>query len=176
LKIESDDHSYAGIAFEGCKYGSAQLATISVLSQILDGQPNVYGQQKVFGFQHAYSDNGLFGVYAAGNAGEEAQITKLVMDRMPLIGAELTEQAIESAKTQLKTKLALRNENNRSATLDVAKQLLATGTYLSLTEQFKLIDKVTFKAAQETVLKLSHSATSSVIKGNLKNFKGWRGE
>lgn len=92
----------------------------------------------------AFSDSGIFTVYAATDEKQSEKCKDLIFKELKKIrDTKLSESILKQAKTQLKGQLSLAHENRSGMSIGFAKSLLMLQKIESIESIFKQIDKVT---------------------------------
>ncbi|MCC5933066.1 MAG: insulinase family protein [Candidatus Cyclonatronum sp.] len=98
----------------------------------------------VSSFNQAYHDTGLFGVYAGTDESYAEHVQELIYQELGRLGSEIVpEKELMEAKSQLKGKLLLGQENMSNRMTRLAKSELYFDRYISLDELVEHIDAVT---------------------------------
>lgn len=92
----------------------------------------------------AFSDSGIFTVYAATDEKQSEKCKELIFKELKkLRDTKLSESLLKQAKTQLKGQLSLAHENRSGMSIGFAKSLLMLQKIESIESIFAQIDKVT---------------------------------
>lgn len=95
-------------------------------------------------FNQSYSDSGIWGVYVGTDKEYVEHVHELVVAELNKIREELVpEKELKEAKSQLKGKLLLSQENTSNRMMRMAKSELYFGRFVTLDELEENIDKVT---------------------------------
>lgn len=95
-------------------------------------------------FNQSYSDSGIWGVYVGTDKEYVEHVHELVVSELNKIREELVpEKELKEAKSQLKGKLLLSQENTSNRMMRMAKSELYFGRFVTLDELEENIDKVT---------------------------------
>ncbi len=95
-------------------------------------------------FNQSYSDSGLWGVYVGTDKEYVEHVHELVVAELDKIRTELVpEKELEEAKSQLKGKLLLSQENTSNRMMRLAKSELYFDRFVTLDELEEKIDEVT---------------------------------
>lgn len=95
-------------------------------------------------FNQSYSDSGLWGVYVGTDKEYVGHVHELVVAELDKIRTELVPQKeLEEAKSQLKGKLLLSQENTSNRMMRLAKSELYFDRFVTLDELEEKIDEVT---------------------------------
>ena len=96
----------------------------------------------IYAFTHAYSDGGLFGVYAGTGAEEAAELMPTLCGEIRRLSQGLTAIEIERARAQLKAGLLMSLEGTTARCEQQANHMLVFGRPLDLGELVAQIDAV----------------------------------
>lgn len=92
----------------------------------------------------AFSDSGLFTVYAATDEKQSEKCKELIFKELNKIrDSKISDTLLNQAKTQLKGQLSLAHENRSGMSIGFAKSLLMLNKIESIESIFSQIDKVT---------------------------------
>lgn len=92
----------------------------------------------------AFSDSGLFTVYAATDEKQSEKCKELIFKELKKISdSKISDTLLNKAKTQLKGQLSLAHENRSGMSIGFAKSLLMLNKIESIESIFSQIDKVT---------------------------------
>jgi predicted Zn-dependent peptidase len=110
----------------------------------------------IYSYISAYSDTGLWGVYAGTGQKNLEEVVSLALKYLKELPDDLHESEIAKAKEQLKGNLLLGLESTQSRMQNIAKQEIYFGRYYSPAEVIRDIDSVTLnklKALAEKLLR-----------------------
>ncbi len=88
----------------------------------------------IFAFHSAYSDKGLFGIYAGTGEEETAALLPVICDQLSEVSVTLSEEEVDRARAQLRASILMGLESSASRCENQAKQLLAFGRVLTIEE------------------------------------------
>lgn len=108
----------------------------------------------IYSFTSAYSDAGLWGVYAGTGKKKIDEVLDLTLKYFRELPDELTQPELDKSKEQLKGNLILGLESSQSRMQNIAKQEIYFGRYFSPAEIIRGIDAVTLKSLKNTALNL----------------------
>ena len=97
----------------------------------------------IHSFDWAYADTGVFGFYAATSARNIAELMPVALDTMAEATQALDEDEIERAKAQLKVSLLVALESSSARAEQIARQHLAFGRVIDLSEILERVDAIT---------------------------------
>lgn len=97
----------------------------------------------VYSFASAYSDSGLFGIYAGTGEQETAELVPVICDEIRRLPESLDAGEIARAKAQLKSSTVMALESTSARAEQLANQILMLGRPVSVEEQIARIDALT---------------------------------
>jgi predicted Zn-dependent peptidase len=122
------------LGFSGVSYNDPDYYAAAVLSQLLGGGMSSRLFQEVrekrglvysiHTFSSAYSDAGLFGVYAGTGEKEAAEMMPVICDEVLKVAGTLSEEEVKRAAAQLKAGTLMSREGTSSRCEQLASQLL----------------------------------------------------
>lgn len=162
VRIRNDDMPVAhfAIAFESCGWAHPDAVSFMVLqhfmgsydrastrapdssyrmSRVLSEVPNA---KSVTAFNTSYTDTGLFGIYAVGEAPDLDDIAHAFLGELVRNCFKVDEQQLENAKTALKTSLLAQLDGPTAIAEEIGRQLLVYGRRIPMSEWFARIDAV----------------------------------
>ena len=96
----------------------------------------------IYAFSSAYSDDGLFGVYAGTGEDQVGELVPVLCDEIAGIASSVTEEEVARARTQLKASLLMALESPGARCEQAAQQLLVFGRLLPVEELVAKVDAV----------------------------------
>ncbi|MCK0196436.1 insulinase family protein [Ancylobacter sp. 6x-1] len=102
----------------------------------------------VYSFHWAYSDTGLFGIYAGTDAGDVTDLTSVVIDQINECSETMTEAELARSKAQAKVGLLAALESSGARADQLARQMLAFGRPIPLEEIVARLEAVTLADAK----------------------------
>ena len=96
----------------------------------------------VYSFVSAFSDDGLFGVYAGTGARQAADLAPLICDEFAKVAQGVGTDELERAKTQLKASILMSRESTGCRCEHLAQQILTFGRPLPVEEITAKIEAV----------------------------------
>lgn len=99
-------------------------------------------------FNTAYSDTGLFGIYAVAPGDKLEDLAWCFMDAMTGLVYKVAEEDVTRAKNQLKSSLLLHMDSTGAIAEDIGRQLLVYGRRIPIAETFARIDAVDAEAVK----------------------------
>src|SRR5262249_50958729 len=105
----------------------------------------------IYSFTHAYSDAGMFGVYAGTGEEEAAELMPALCAELKRLRNGLATSELERARAQLKSGLLMSLESTGARCEQQATHMLIFGRPLDMQELIKHIDEVDDAAVQRVV-------------------------
>lgn len=140
------------LGFEGASISDPEYYAQSVLSTVLGGGMSSRLFQEIrekrglvysiYTFASAYSDGGIFGIYAGTGADEIAELVPVVCDQLCEIAEQVTESEIRRAAAQIKAGLLMGMESSMSRAEQLGQHLLVFGRPIAPAEIIERIDAV----------------------------------
>src|SRR6185312_1507355 len=96
----------------------------------------------IYSFTHAYSDGGVFGVYAGTGEDEAAELMPALCEEIKRLGDGLAPSELERARAQLKAGLLMSLEGTAARCEQQAAHMLVFGRPLDMQELIQHIDEV----------------------------------
>jgi predicted Zn-dependent peptidase len=96
----------------------------------------------IYSFASAYTDGGLFGIYAGTGETEAADLVPLICDELVRLPETLDDEEIRRARAQLKAGILMARESTGARCEQLAQHLLVFGRPLSTAEVVAKIDAV----------------------------------
>ena len=140
------------LGFEGVPYGAVDYWTMKVLAVILGGGmtsrlfQEIREKRGLVYSIHASSDSdadtGMFSIYAGTGEKQTAELMPVLCDEIKKFSATLTQTEIERAKTQIKARLLMQDENPSSHADKNARMMLHFNRVVSEREILAAVKKV----------------------------------
>ncbi len=153
--IEKDSQqNHVLLGTQGFNVTDERLIVMSVVNSALGGGMSSRLFQEIrekrglayttYAFDTAYSDNGIFGMYAGCNADSTNEVTNLMLEQLHDIADKgLSETELEMTRGQLKGTMLMGLEDNTSRMGRLARSELIFGRYICVDETIKRINSVT---------------------------------
>jgi len=165
LREERDlEQVHVVLGFPGFPYGDADYYAASVVSSALGGGMSSRLFQEIrekrglvyaiYSFTHAYSDGGLFGVYAGTGEDEVEELMPVLCDEIRNLAAGLAPAELERARAQLKAGLLMSLESTTARCEQQAAHMLVFGRPLDMAEMVARIDAVDAAAVARVAQRL----------------------
>ncbi|MGO8915700.1 MAG: M16 family metallopeptidase [Stellaceae bacterium] len=153
LREERDlEQVHVVLGFPGFPFGDADYYAASVVSSALGGGMSSRLFQEIrekrglvyaiYSFTHAYSDGGLFGVYAGTGEEEVEELMPVLCDEIRKLSLGLEPAELERARAQLKAGLLMSLESTTARCEQQAAHMLVFGRPLDMAEMVSRIDAV----------------------------------
>lgn len=140
------------LGFDGIPYGDPDFYTGQVLSTLLGGGMSSRLFQEirerrglayaVFTFSSAYTDGGVFGVYAGTAPGEVAELIPVMAEEMTKVERAVTEEEMARTRAQLKSALLMSLESSSARCERLGRQMLIFGRPIPVEEMIAKIDAI----------------------------------
>ncbi|MBO7484391.1 MAG: insulinase family protein [Alphaproteobacteria bacterium] len=147
------------LGFEGVPYDSPNYWTMKVLAVILGaGMTSRLFQEirekrglvyTVHASADSDADTGMFSIYAGTGEKQVAELVPVLCDEIKKFSSTLIQSEIDRAKTQIKARLLMQNENPSSHTDTNARMMLHFGRVISEKEMLASVKKVSMQDLQE---------------------------
>jgi predicted Zn-dependent peptidase len=153
LREERDlEQVHVVLGFPGFPFGDRDYYAASVVSSALGGGMSSRLFQEIrekrglvyaiYSFTHAYSDGGLFGVYAGTGEEEVEELMPVLCEEIGKLAEGLAPAELERARAQLKAGLLMSLESTTARCEQQAAHMLVFGRPLDLSEMVARIDAV----------------------------------
>jgi predicted Zn-dependent peptidase len=152
------EQAHLAFALEGLPQRDPALFSLQVFTSILGGGMSSRLFQEVrevrglcysiYTFHMPYSDTGLFGLYAGTDAKDAPELMQVVIDEIARAADTLDEAEVARAKAQMKAGLLMALESSSARAEQLARQIMAYGRPLPLSEIVAKIEAVTVDSAR----------------------------
>jgi predicted Zn-dependent peptidase len=152
------------LGFPGFPFGDPDYYAASVVSSALGGGMSSRLFQEIrekrglvyaiYSFTHAYSDGGLFGVYAGTGEEEVEELMPLLCEEVRKLSDGLAPVELERARAQLKAGLLMSLESTTARCEQQAAHMLVFGRPLEMSEMVARIDAVDAAAVARVARRL----------------------
>ncbi|HET7680479.1 MAG TPA: pitrilysin family protein [Xanthobacteraceae bacterium] len=102
----------------------------------------------IYSFHVSYQDTGMFTLYSGTAEADAPELMRVVVDQIAQASENLTEAEVARAKAQMKAGLLMALESSRSRAEQLARQMLAYGRPIPLSELVGKIEAVTVESAR----------------------------
>ena len=96
----------------------------------------------IYAFTNAYSDSGLFGIYAGFSPDKATELVPIVTDLLHKVADDVTEEEMNRSRMQMKAGLVMSQESTMSRAEQLGHQLLAFGRPIPISEVLERITAV----------------------------------
>ena len=141
------------LGFESVRYDDPDFYAASVFSTLLGGgmSSRLFQELRekrglaytVQAFSSAYTDTGLFGVYAGTGEKETPELVSVLADEMQKVADDVTEAEVRRARAQLKASILMSLESTSARCEQLARQVQVYGRPLppeELVEKLEAVD------------------------------------
>ncbi len=150
--------------FAGVGHQDPDMYAESVLSNLLGGGMSSRLFQEIrekrglvyaiYSFTAFYRDSGLFGIYAGTGDTMAEELVPVLCDELRKATAEITEEEVARARTQLKAGLLMGLESTSNRSEQLGQQLLMFGRALPTSEIVEKVDAVDVAAVRRVACRL----------------------
>ncbi len=151
---------FAGLAFDDPDYYALQVASAvlgggmssRLFQEVREKRGLAYS---VYSFATAYTDGGLFGIYAGTGRDEAAELVNVVAGETARLARDAGDREVARARAQLKAGLLMSLESSANRCEQLARQTLIFGRVLPTEEliaKVEAVDVAAARAALERVL------------------------
>jgi predicted Zn-dependent peptidase len=172
------------LGFPGFPYADPDYYAASVLSSALGGGMSSRLFQEIrekrglvyaiYSFTHAYSDTGLFGVYAGTGEEEVEELMPVLCDEIRRLTEGLAPAELERARAQLKAGLLMSLESTTARCEQQAAHMLVFGQPLDMGEMVARIDAVDRAAVQRVAGRLRAAPPTLAALGPIGRIEPYR--
>jgi predicted Zn-dependent peptidase len=179
-RIEARDleQVHIAIALEGVPQRDPTLFSLQAFTNVLAGGMSSRLFQEVreqrglcyaiYGFHTPFFDTGFFGLYAGTDAADVPELMRVVTGEMAKATETISEAEVARAKAQMKAGLLMALESSSARAEQLARQILAYGRPIPLSELVEKIDAVTVettRAAGRALIARSRPAIAALGPG-----------
>jgi predicted Zn-dependent peptidase len=159
-RIEARDleQVHIALAMHGVRQRDPSLFSLQVFTNVLGGGMSSRLFQEVreqrglcyaiSTFHMAFSDTGMFGLYAGTDAADVAELMRVVVDEINGAAETINEAEVARAKAQMKAGLLMALESSSARAEQLARQMLNWGRPIPLDELVGKIEAVTVESAR----------------------------
>ncbi|MGB6893956.1 MAG: insulinase family protein, partial [Xanthobacteraceae bacterium] len=102
----------------------------------------------IYSYHAAYSDVGMFALYAGTDAADAADLMRLAVDEIANTAETISEAEIARAKAQMKAGLLMALESSGARIEQLARQMITRGRPIPLAELVEKVEAVTVESAR----------------------------
>jgi predicted Zn-dependent peptidase len=158
LEARDLEQVHIAVAFEGLPQRDAKLYDLQIFANVLGGgmSSRLFQEAResrglcyaIYAYHAAYSDTGMFGLYAGTDAADVAELMRVVVDEIAAATADISEAEVARAKAQMKAGLLMALESSGARAQQLAGQIFAYGRPIPLEEIVARIDAVTVESTR----------------------------
>jgi predicted Zn-dependent peptidase len=185
LREERDlEQVHVVLGFPGFPFSDPDYYAASVVSSALGGGMSSRLFQEIrekrglvyaiYSFTHAYSDSGLFGVYAGTGAQEVEELMPVLCGEIRNLAQGLAPAELERARAQLKAGLLMSLESTTARCEQQAAHMLVFGRPLDLDEMVRRIDAVDPPAVARVARRLQAAPPTLAALGPIARVEPYR--
>lgn len=182
IRTERDlEQVHIALGFDGLAYDDDDYYAGAVLSALLGGGMSSRLFQEVrekrglvysiYSYQSAYTDGGLFGVYAGTGEDEVDELMPIIADELNKVRVAVDAEEIARARAQLKASILMSLESTSSRCEQMARQMLVYGRPVPSEEIVEKIDAVTAEDVTRVADRLFSSAPTLSAIGPLSRLE-----
>jgi predicted Zn-dependent peptidase len=149
---------HIALALPGLAQNDPQLYSLQMFSNVIGGgmSSRLFQEARekrglcysIYCFHAAYSDAGMFGLYAGTDAADASDLMRLVVDEIANATENISEAEIARAKAQMKAGLLMALESSGDRIGQLARQMMIWGRPLPLDELVVKVEAVTVESAR----------------------------
>jgi predicted Zn-dependent peptidase len=159
-RIEARDleQVHIALAMQGVPQRDPSLYSLQVFTNVLGGGMSSRLFQEVreqrglcyaiSAFHMAFSDTGMFGLYAGTDAADVAELMRVVVDEINTAAETINEAEVARVKAQMKAGLLMALESSSTRAEQLARQMLNWGRPIPLDELVGRIEAVTVESSR----------------------------
>lgn len=158
LEARDLEQLHITLAMEGVPQLDPSLFSLQVFTNALGGGMSSRLFQEVreqrglcysiYTFHWPYSDTGMFGLYAGTDQADAPELMRVVTDQIATAADTITEAEVARAKVQMKAGLLMALESCSARSEQLARQIMAYGRTIPLSEVIGKIEAVTVESAR----------------------------
>ena len=171
------EQNHMCLTFPGCPITEPKLYAMILLNNVIGGGMSSRLFQEirekrglaysVYSYHTAYSDSGLFTIYAGTAPKQTEEVYKLIMEQLEELAAKgMGEDELSRAKEQLKGNLILSLESTSSRMNRLGKNELMLGRHYTLDELLEKIDQVTLEDIAEMTDRIMRQPCAIALVGS----------
>jgi predicted Zn-dependent peptidase len=165
IDVRDLEQTHLVLGFEGRSFHAPEYYAIQVFATVLGGGSSSRLFQEVrekrglcysvYAYHAAYSDTGMFAVYAGTDPRDSTELMQVVGEQLHEAAEKTTEAEIARAKAMMKVGLLMALESSGARADQLARQLLFYGRVIPVDEIVRRVDAVTVadvRSAARTIL------------------------
>lgn len=186
-RLDGDGLAQIAVACEAVSWSDPDLIPVAVLNTLLGGggsfsaggpgkgmysrlYTSVLNQhpwvQSCTGFNHCYTDSGLFGIHASAEPDRLPELAEIICEEISKMG-QVTRTELARAKNQTKASVFMNLESGTVTCEDLGRQILTAGQYVEPATLYAAIEKVTEKDVFRVAARLLRSRPTVVLYGEM---------
>lgn len=162
------------MGFEGVGFRDPDFYAVSTLSTVLGGgmSSRLFQEARekrglvysIYTFPSAYSDTGVFGLYAGTGEDEVDELVPLICEELVKVASDVTDSEVYRARAQLKSGVLMSLESTSARCEQLARQLMIFGRPLPVAETVARIEAIDREAVTRAARRvLSTTPTLAVL-------------
>jgi len=158
LQARDLEQVHVTLAMEGLAQRDPALYSLQVFTNVLGGGMSSRLFQEVrevrglcyaiYTFHWPYADTGMFGLYAGTDARDAPELMRVVIDEIAATAETINEVEVARARAQMKAGLLMALESSGARAEQLARQMLAYGRPLPISEIVAKVEAVTVESAR----------------------------
>lgn len=171
------------LGFRGVGYRDPDFYAISVLSTLLGGgmSSRLFQEARekrglvysIYSFPSAYSDTGVFGIYAGTGETEVEELLPLICDELRAVTRDVGEAEIARARAQMRAGMLMSLESTSSRCEQLARQLMIFGRPVPMSETVAKVEAVNRDAVIRSAQRLLELPPTMAALGPIERVAGY---
>lgn len=171
------------LGFRGAGYGTPDFYPLSVLSTLLGGgmSSRLFQEARekrglvysIYSFPSAYSDTGVFGIYAGTGEHEVEELLPLICDELRSVARDVSEAEIARARAQMRAGMLMSLESTSARCEQLARQLMIFGRPVPVAETVAKIEAVDRDAVIGAAQRLLETPATLATLGPIGHVAGY---
>lgn len=168
IGVRDLEQTHIVLGFEGRSFHAPDYYAVQVFANVLGGGSSSRLFQEVrekrglcysvYAYHSAYSDTGMFAVYAGTDPRDSVELMQVVGEQLYEAAAKTTEAEIARAKAMMKVGLLMALESSGARADQLARQLLFYGRIIPVDEIVRRVDAVTVEDVRAAARSLLSSS------------------
>jgi predicted Zn-dependent peptidase len=160
IGVRDLEQTHLVLGFEGRSFHAPEYYAVQVFANVLGGGSSSRLFQEVrekrglcysvYAYHAAYSDTGMFAVYAGTDPRDSTELMQVVGEQLHEAAEKTTEAEIARAKAMMKVGLLMALESSGARADQLARQLLFYGRVIPVDEIVRRVDAVTVADVRST--------------------------
>jgi processing peptidase subunit alpha len=186
-RLNGDGLAQIAVACEAVSWSDPDLIPVAVLNTLLGGGGSfsaggpgkgMYSRlytsvlnrhpwvQSCTGFNHCYTDSGLFGIHASAEPDRLPELAEIICEEISKMG-QVSRAELARAKNQTKASVFMNLESGTITCEDLGRQILTAGQYVEPAALYAAIEKVSEKDVFRVAARLLRSRPTVVLHGEM---------